>query len=245
MASPARCTWVWVNSRSWWWTRRPGVLRFMGSQRVRHDWVTELNWTDGIMCVFILNCRISYIFCIHKLCYMLVIVVQLLSCVWLFVTPWTEAHWPLLSSTVFWSLLKFISIELVILSNHLILWEYLPVYGLPIHLLNEVFDEQSFYILISSNFSIFSFLVIALIKLYAYFNYSCENILVFPFRSLIILTYKFGLIIYTELIFCTVWHTKIKILYMNIQLFIHIVLKRLSFPLLKWFFAFVRSLLNI
>ena len=39
-------TWVWVNSGSWWWTGRPGVLRFMGSQRVRHDWATELNWTD-------------------------------------------------------------------------------------------------------------------------------------------------------------------------------------------------------
>ena len=37
-------TWVWVNSRSWWWTGRPGVLRFMVSQRVGHDWVTELNW---------------------------------------------------------------------------------------------------------------------------------------------------------------------------------------------------------
>ena len=45
MASLTRWTWVWVNSRSWWWTGRPGVLRFMGSQRVRHDWVTELNWT--------------------------------------------------------------------------------------------------------------------------------------------------------------------------------------------------------
>ena len=40
-----RWTWVWVNSRSWWWTGRPGVLRFMGSQRVGHNWVTELNWT--------------------------------------------------------------------------------------------------------------------------------------------------------------------------------------------------------
>ena len=36
-------TWVWVNSWSWWWTGRPGVLRFMGSQRVGHDWVT---WTE-------------------------------------------------------------------------------------------------------------------------------------------------------------------------------------------------------
>ena len=44
MASPTQWTWVWVDSGSWWWTGRPGVLRFMGSQRVRHDWATELNW---------------------------------------------------------------------------------------------------------------------------------------------------------------------------------------------------------
>ena len=44
MASPTRWAWVWINSRSWWWTGRPGVLRFMGSQRVGHDWATELNW---------------------------------------------------------------------------------------------------------------------------------------------------------------------------------------------------------
>ena len=37
-------TWVWTNSRSWWWTGKPGMLlQSMGSQRVRHDWVTELN----------------------------------------------------------------------------------------------------------------------------------------------------------------------------------------------------------
>ena len=46
MASPTRWTWVWVNSGSWWWTGRPGVLWFMGSQRVRHDWAIELNWTE-------------------------------------------------------------------------------------------------------------------------------------------------------------------------------------------------------
>ena len=47
MASPTRWAWVWVNSRSWWWTGRPGVLWFMGSQRVRHDWVTELtDWLN-------------------------------------------------------------------------------------------------------------------------------------------------------------------------------------------------------
>ena len=44
MASSTRWTWVWVDSGSWWWTGRPGVLRFMGSQRVGHHWATELNW---------------------------------------------------------------------------------------------------------------------------------------------------------------------------------------------------------
>ena len=44
MASLTRWMWVWVNSGSWWWTGRPGVLQFMGSQRVGHDWATELNW---------------------------------------------------------------------------------------------------------------------------------------------------------------------------------------------------------
>ena len=39
--------WVWVNSGSWWWTGRPGVLWFMGLQRVGHNWATELNWTDS------------------------------------------------------------------------------------------------------------------------------------------------------------------------------------------------------
>ena len=46
MASPTQWTWVSVNSGSWWWTERPGMLRFMGSQRVGHDWVTKLNWTE-------------------------------------------------------------------------------------------------------------------------------------------------------------------------------------------------------
>ena len=46
MASSTHWTWVWVDSRSWWWTGKPGVLRFMGSQRVGHDWAAELNWND-------------------------------------------------------------------------------------------------------------------------------------------------------------------------------------------------------
>ena len=45
MASPTQWTWVWVNSGSWWWTGRPGILQSMASQRVGHYWATELNWT--------------------------------------------------------------------------------------------------------------------------------------------------------------------------------------------------------
>ena len=44
--SPMKWTWVWISSRSWWWTGKPGVLQSMGSQRVRHDWAT--NWTDSL-----------------------------------------------------------------------------------------------------------------------------------------------------------------------------------------------------
>ena len=43
MASPTGWTLVWVNSRSWWWTERPGVLQSMGLERAGQDWVTELN----------------------------------------------------------------------------------------------------------------------------------------------------------------------------------------------------------
>ena len=44
MASLTQWTWVWVNSRSWWWTGGPGMLQFMGLQRVGHVWSNELNW---------------------------------------------------------------------------------------------------------------------------------------------------------------------------------------------------------
>ena len=57
MSSLTQWTWVWVNSGSWWWTGRPGELRFMVSQRVGHDWATELNWTGvtNYLSVFILK----------------------------------------------------------------------------------------------------------------------------------------------------------------------------------------------
>ena len=59
MASPTHWTWVWVDSGSWWCTGRPGMLWFMGSQRVRHDWVTELNWSlkKAIVSVILFDLR--------------------------------------------------------------------------------------------------------------------------------------------------------------------------------------------
>ena len=58
--------WVWVSSRGWWWTGSPGVLRFMGSQRVRHDWATELNylsrsWTHCRCCKMMVTIIIYWI----------------------------------------------------------------------------------------------------------------------------------------------------------------------------------------
>ena len=44
MVSPTQWIWVWARFGSWWWTGKPGMLQSMGLQRVRHDWVIELNW---------------------------------------------------------------------------------------------------------------------------------------------------------------------------------------------------------
>ena len=60
MASLTQWTWVWVNSWSWWWTGRPGVLRFMWSQRVGHDGMIGLNWTEHCLIALYISC-IDYI----------------------------------------------------------------------------------------------------------------------------------------------------------------------------------------
>ena len=54
MASATQWTWIWASSGSWWWTGKPGMLHSMGSQRVRHNWATELNWRLGNnLCFFL------------------------------------------------------------------------------------------------------------------------------------------------------------------------------------------------
>ena len=55
MASLTQWTWVWVNPGSWCWTGRPGMLQSMGSQRVRHDWATELNMSY-LLLLLLLSC---------------------------------------------------------------------------------------------------------------------------------------------------------------------------------------------
>ena len=55
MASPTWWTWVWVDSGSSWWTGRLGVLHFMGLQRVGHNWVAKLNWTELMACRIVLK----------------------------------------------------------------------------------------------------------------------------------------------------------------------------------------------
>ena len=65
MASLTEWTWVWVSSRSWWWTGNPGVLQSMGSQRVGHNRVTELNWTENKHSVFsLLGCEVTIQSCL-------------------------------------------------------------------------------------------------------------------------------------------------------------------------------------
>ena len=60
--SPTQRTWVWVNSGSWWWTGMPGVLRFMGSQSVGHNWATELNCTE-------LGLKLLHYYCSGRHCF--------------------------------------------------------------------------------------------------------------------------------------------------------------------------------
>ena len=60
ISSLTQWTWVWVNSRSWCWTGRPGVLQSMGSQRMGHDWAAELTWYSWIyVCHFIFFLYVS------------------------------------------------------------------------------------------------------------------------------------------------------------------------------------------
>ena len=85
-ALPSRWTWVWVNSGSWWWTGRPGMLQFMESQRVGHDWATDLIWFAT--CVPCVSYKSFLIF--KDTIRNIVRIKWLKTCLtlWVFVTPW-------------------------------------------------------------------------------------------------------------------------------------------------------------
>ena len=98
----------------------------MRSQRVGHDWSSELNWPQHILKSFdwLQFEYANEVFRISS--------VQLVSCLWLFgLTPWTAARQASLSITNSQSLLKLISIELVMASNHLILCRSYPAFIFP------------------------------------------------------------------------------------------------------------------
>ena len=103
MAPPTSWTWIWVNFGHWWWTGRPGVLQSMQLQRVRHDWVIELDWTElccsalaagkvgGSYCLCVLDLSVYFGFTYLLKCF---------SCVWLFITLWAVAYQAHLSTGI-------------------------------------------------------------------------------------------------------------------------------------------------
>ena len=116
MASPTRWTWVWVNSGSWWWTGRPGVLQFMGSQS--RTWLSD--WSDLIWFREIQICLISFKYHSHN--QKTLTVVQDVCCSVASSCPTLhDCGLKLTRLTIFFFLPKFMSIESVMPSNHLIL----------------------------------------------------------------------------------------------------------------------------
>ena len=101
------------------WTDEPGRLQSMGSQRVGHDWATSLHFTE--LCRAVKDACSSAQVLDFPGGPVVVVVVQLLSHVWLFATPWAEAHQTSMSFTIYWGLLTCMFIESVMSSNHLVL----------------------------------------------------------------------------------------------------------------------------
>ena len=68
MASPTHWTWLWVSSRSWWWTGKPGMLEFMGLERVRDDWATKLYWYLRLVLWIYQQCIREFILSVGLVC---------------------------------------------------------------------------------------------------------------------------------------------------------------------------------
>ena len=107
--------------------RKAWVLPSMGSRRVGHNWAAELNWTELkkvlVSTAFVFKCHVGIYIYLIWIAY--VVVVQSSShvhLVQLFATPCTAAHQASLSLTISWSLLKFMSIVLLMVIKNLIVW---------------------------------------------------------------------------------------------------------------------------
>ena len=90
MASLTRWTWVWVNSESWWWTGRSGVLWFMGSQRVGHNWATELNciFTECLLYIRYSFKHFTWINIFHGLTHLILITASQVHCYYFRFSKW-------------------------------------------------------------------------------------------------------------------------------------------------------------
>ena len=111
MASLTRWMWVWVNSGSWWWTGRPGMLRFMGLQRVGHDWVTDLIWSDlnGQIVYIVWMCSTKGLFILwmqwggrvqgFNMLLKTMCTLEHMNCFWNFPLIVTDDDWPKLTET--------------------------------------------------------------------------------------------------------------------------------------------------
>ena len=132
MAIPTQWTWVWVNSGSWWWTGRPGMLRSMGLQRVGHNGTTELNWRSFLCSFSVYSCHLFFIssasvWSILFLSFTMPIFAWNVSLVTLIFLK-RSLVFPILlyfSISLHWSLRKAFSSLLAILWNSAFRWAYL------------------------------------------------------------------------------------------------------------------------
>ena len=127
MALLTQWTWVWISSRGWWKTGKPGILQSMGSQRVGTNQVTKHFTEYSTVTGYKINTQkyLAFLYTNNEVSEREVLMnlfplssVQSLSPVWFFATPWTAACQASLSITNSRSLFKLMSIKSLMPSNH-------------------------------------------------------------------------------------------------------------------------------
>ena len=111
MASQTWWRWVWARSRNWWWTVKPGLLQSMRSQRVGHDWATELNWiirdVEHLYICLATVCMTSFEECLFRSS------VRFWLCCFV-------SYWGTCALCICWKLVSYLSLYLQIFSS--IMW---------------------------------------------------------------------------------------------------------------------------